>query len=114
VATRRVRLITKVATSFDSGFTARVYHPPTDPVNALLSLDYTLLYNNVLTAAVVVGLDPYMCFFHRPRQGHAALASDLMEHRAAVVDPIVLTALNKRMVARQEVRQDSSGGLRLL
>jgi hypothetical protein len=82
----------------------------TDPVNALLSLGYTLLYNNVLTATSVAGLDPYMGYFHRPRQGHAALASDLMEEHRAVV---VLTALNKRMVIRQDFRPEANGGLRL-
>jgi CRISPR-associated protein Cas1 len=104
----------RAALKDDWGFTARVYHPPTDPVNALLSLGYTLLYNNVMTAAGVAGLDPYMGYFHRPRQGHAALASDLMEeHRSVVVDPLVLTALNKRMVVRGDFRQEANAGLRL-
>jgi CRISP-associated protein Cas1 len=32
----------RAALKEDWNFTARVYHPPTDPVNALLSLGYTL------------------------------------------------------------------------
>jgi CRISPR-associated protein Cas1 len=104
----------RAALKEDWGFTARIYHPPTDPVNVLLSLGYTLLYNNVLAAASVVGFDPYMGYFHRPRQGHAALASDLMEeHRSVVVDPLVLTALNKRMLVKQDFRQEPTAGVRL-
>ena len=95
-------------------FTARSYHPPTDPVNSLLSLGYTLLYNNVLTAASVAGLDPYLGIYHRPRPGHAALASDLMEEqRALVVDTLVLTALNKRIIGKHDFRQEATSGIRL-
>ena len=96
------------------GFNTRSYHPPSDPVNVLLSLGYTLLYNNVHAAVNVVGLDPYMGYFHRPRHGHAALVSDLMEeYRSVIVDPIVLTALNKRIVSEADFQTESSGRLAL-
>ena len=61
----------------DWDFPAREYHPPTTEVNAMLSLGYSLLYNNLFGAVNVVGLDPYMSYFHRSRHGHAALVSDL-------------------------------------
>ena len=81
------------------GFEKRRHHPPGDPVNALLSLGYTLLYNDMYAALNTTGLDPYLGYFHRPRYGHAALASDLMEeHRSVVVDRLVLTALNRRVI----------------
>jgi CRISP-associated protein Cas1 len=35
----------RVLLKYDLGFRTRVHHPPTDPVNVLLSLGYTLLYN---------------------------------------------------------------------
>lgn len=83
----------------DWGFETRAYHPPKDPVNGLLSLGYTLLYNDVYGAVNVVGLDPYMGFYHQPRHGHACLASDLMEeHRCVLVDRLVLTALNLQTI----------------
>lgn len=96
----------------DWGFRTRNYHPPTDPVNVLLSLGYTLLYNNVHAAVNVVGLDPYMGYFHRPRHGHAALVSDLMEeYRAVIVDPLILTALNKRILTEKDFQRDASSRL---
>jgi CRISP-associated protein Cas1 len=93
----------RAALKGDWKFEARQYRPPADPVNALLSFGYTLLHNDVFAGINVVGLDPYAGTFHRPRQGHAALASDLMEeHRAIVVDRLVLTALNKRIVVETD------------
>jgi CRISPR-associated protein Cas1 len=98
----------------DWGFDARNYHPPTDPVNALLSLGYTLLYKDMHAAISIVGLDPYQGCFHKPRHGHAALASDLIEeHRAALVDRLALTTLNKRIILQQDFQQDAEGRFRL-
>lgn len=102
----------RAALKSDWGFQTRSYHPPADPVNVLLSLGYTLLYNNVHAAVNIVGLDPYMGYFHRPRHGHAALVSDLMEeYRAVIVDPMILTALNKRILTEKDFQRDASGRL---
>jgi CRISP-associated protein Cas1 len=93
----------RAALKNDWKFEARQYRPPADPVNALLSFGYTLLHNDVFAGINIVGLDPYAGTFHRPRQGHATLASDLMEeHRAIVVDRLVLTTLNKRIVVETD------------
>ena len=42
----------------DFGFNRRVRRPPTDPVNAVLSLLYTFLFNRVYAAIRQVNLDP--------------------------------------------------------
>ncbi len=95
------------------GFQRRQAHPPPDPVNALLSLGYTLLYNHLYAAVNLVGLDPYQGFLHELRRGHAALASDLVEEwRATIVDSVVLTVLNRREI-QQEDFQATPQGLRL-
>ena len=49
----------------DWGFTTRQFRPPPDPINAMLSLGYTLLHNHVYTFINVVGFDPY-CFTTNP------------------------------------------------
>jgi len=90
----------------DLGFHSRVHHPPTDPVNALLSLGYSLLYNQTFAAINVVGLDPYLGFFHQTRHGHATLASDLMEEwRTVLVDPLVLSMLNRGELKAADFRR---------
>lgn len=95
------------------GFRRRQAHPPSDPVNALLSLGYTLLYSHLYASINVVGLDPYQGFMHQIKHGHAALASDLVEEwRAIIVDSVVLTVLNRREIQSEDF-QRTPQGLRL-
>lgn len=85
------------------GFQGRNRRPPRDPVNALLSLGYTLLYNTCYATINTVGLDPYLGFFHETRRGHAALASDLMEEwRPLIVDSLVLSLVNHRELGPEQ------------
>lgn len=76
-------------------FEQRNRRPPRDPVNALLSLAYSVLAKDWTVALLAVGLDPYLGLFHRPRFGRASLALDLMEEfRPLVGDSVVLQLLN--------------------
>ncbi|MFM8419571.1 MAG: CRISPR-associated endonuclease Cas1 [Verrucomicrobiota bacterium] len=80
-------------------FHARHRRPPTDPVNAMLSLAYSVLSKDCTIAAAAVGFDPYVGFYHQPRFGRPAMALDLMEEfRPLVAESVVLTAVNNRMV----------------
>lgn len=73
--------------------------PPTDAVNCLLSFCYSLLTKEMLSACLVVGFDPYLGLFHRPRFGRPALALDLAEEfRPLLADSTVLTLLNNREI----------------
>lgn len=105
----------RAALKGDWKFETRQYHPPPDETNSLLSLGYTLLHNDVFAAINIVGLDQFMGFLHQPRLGHAALASDLMEeHRCVVVDRLVLTILNKRIIAETDFVLTPQQGFRLV
>jgi CRISPR-associated protein Cas1 len=80
-------------------FTRRNRRPPRDPVNALLSLGYSLLARDLTIVCHAVGFDPFIGFYHQPRFGRPALSLDLMEgFRPLIVDSAVLTAINTRMV----------------
>lgn len=80
-------------------FTGRNRRPPRDPVNALLSLAYSLLTKELTLATSAVGLDPQLGFYHRPRFGRPALALDLMEEfRPIVADSVVISAINNGVV----------------
>ncbi|MCP5550138.1 MAG: CRISPR-associated endonuclease Cas1 [Akkermansiaceae bacterium] len=84
---------------FDFQFEKRNRRPPRDPVNALLSLSYSLLAKDCSVAASAVGMDPYVGFFHQPRHGRPALALDVMEEfRPIVADSAVLQAVNNRVL----------------
>lgn len=84
-------------------FTGRNRRPPRDPVNALLSLGYSLLVRDLTIVCHAIGFDPFIGFYHQPRFGRPALALDLMEgFRPLVVDSAVLSAINTRMVTADD------------
>jgi len=84
-------------------FTSRNRRPPRDPVNALLSLAYSVLAKDLAIVCRAVGFDPYLGFYHQPRFGRASLALDLMEpFRPLVADSAVLSAINTRMVTERD------------
>jgi len=81
-------------------FKKRVRRPPTDPVNALLSLGYTLLFNTVMAAVSLVGFDPYLGCLHTVEYGRPSLALDLMEEwRPIIVDTLVLSVFNLKALS---------------
>jgi CRISPR-associated protein Cas1 len=83
--------------SFD--FTHRNRRPPRDPVNALLSLAYSVLAKDMTIVCHSVGFDAFLGFYHQPRFGRAALPLDLMEpFRPLIADSAVLSAINTKMV----------------
>jgi CRISPR-associated protein Cas1 len=91
----------KSAISFD--FQGRNRRPPRDPINALLSLAYSMLSKDFTIACYAVGFDPMLGFYHQPRFGRPALALDLMEpFRPLVAESAVLQAVNTRMVTARD------------
>ena len=94
----------------DLGFTGRAHRPPKDPVNALLSLGYTLLHNELYALVTAVGFDPYMGFYHEIKHGHPALASDLLEEwRPVIVDLLVLGLVNREEITPGHFRRTRTG-----
>lgn len=84
-------------------FTRRNRRPPRDPVNALLSLGYSLLVRDLTVVCHEIGLDPFIGFYHQPRFGRPALPLDLMEgFRPLLVDSTVLFAINTEMVTADD------------
>jgi CRISP-associated protein Cas1 len=84
---------------FHFDFQGRNRRPPLDPVNALLSLAYSVLAKDLTIVCQAVGFDPFIGYFHQPRYGRAPLALDLMEpFRPLIADSAVLTAINTRMI----------------
>ncbi len=83
----------------DLGFHGRVRRPPKDPVNALLSFGYTLLFNRVVSAIEQAGLDPMRSNLHGLEDRRPSLALDLMEEfRTLIVDSVVVGLINRMEV----------------
>lgn len=83
-------------------FAGRNRRPPQDPVNAALSLGYTLLFGEAANACHMAGLDPCVGFFHEPAHNRESLAADLIEPTRAKVDEWVW-----RLFAERTLRADA-------
>jgi CRISP-associated protein Cas1 len=89
--------------TFNFNFSNRNRRPPTDPVNAMLSLAYSMLSKDCTLAALAVGFDPYLGFYHQPRFGRPALGLDLMEEfRPLIAESTVLSCINNRIVTDKD------------
>lgn len=71
-------------------FAGRNRRPPLDPVNAVLSLGYTLMGSEVRQAVVSQGLDPALGFLHQDYPGRESLVLDVTEIFRAGVDDFML------------------------
>jgi CRISPR-associated protein Cas1 len=71
-------------------FAGRNRRPPRDPVNAMLSLGYTLLHAEAVLALYGAGLDPFVGFFHALDYGRESLACDVVEPLRVEVEQHVL------------------------
>ena len=92
-------------------FTGRHRRPAPDPVNALLSLGYTMVYNEIGSLLDGLGFDPYLGFYHQPHYGHATMASDLLEEfRTPLVDRLTLNLINNRVLNQEDFYLHAASG----
>ncbi len=92
-------------------FKSRKRHPSPDPINALLSLGYTLVLNEISSLVEGIGLDPYLGFYHQIEYGRQSLALDMIEEfRQPVVDRLTLTLTNKKILSEDDFLLDEASG----
>lgn len=95
------------------GFSGRNRRPPKDPVNALLSLSYTLLAGEVKRRIQLRGLDPCLGFLHSPYPGRDSLVLDIMEPLRPGVDAFVLGLLDG-MMSPGDFKNSAKEGCRIV
>jgi len=93
-------------------FTGRNRRPPRDPVNALLSLSYTLGLSEVRREILRAGLDPAFGFLHALQSGRDSLALDLLEPLRPKIDRFVLDIIRDQLTLR-DFSTNSQDGCRL-
>ncbi|MGZ8094747.1 MAG: CRISPR-associated endonuclease Cas1 [Methylosarcina sp.] len=88
------------------GFTKRVKRPPTDPVNACLSLGYTLLHFEAVNVCLLTGLEPLLGFYHEPAFGRESMACDLIEPVRSRLDDLVWRLFRERRLGNDHFAMD--------
>ena len=91
------------------GFELRHYRPPTDPVNALLSLSYTFAYFITLPLVVVAGYDPYISFLHSKRGTHSAFCSDVIEPARPLITSLLIDPIRRKVFTEKDFIKDRNG-----
>ena len=89
-----------------ANFTGRNRKPPKDPVNACLSLGYTLLHFDAVHAAHRAGLDPLLGLYHRPAFGRESLACDLVEPARPLLDDWIAELFRTRELRVEHFSSD--------
>ncbi len=96
----------------DLTFSRRTRRPPLDPVNALLSLGYTLITSEATGALAALGLDPYIGFLHEIEYGRPSLALDLIEEfRQPIIDRFILSIANRSIFFPEDFEARTGGGV---
>ena len=86
--------------------------PAPDPINACLSMGYSMLTHECVAALRLASLEPAIGAFHSSRPGRPALALDLMEpFRPLIADSLALTAFNRGELTEGHFHQTAAGCL---
>lgn len=95
-------------------FSKREYYPPPDPVNALLSFGYMLLFNELSGLLEASGFDVFLGFLHSTKYGRASLATDMMEEfRSPIADRLVIYLINQGAVKLSHFTPKEKKGIRM-
>lgn len=92
-------------------FLGRRKRPPPDPVNACLSLAYTILHFEAVNCVHEVGLDPMLGLYHEPSYGRESLASDAIEPFRAHIDTWVWEMFRERRLSADHFSRDGEAVL---
>lgn len=93
------------------GFQGRNRRPPADPVNALLSLTYTLLNSRLNAVLHGLGFDTGLGFLHENVQGRPGLVLDMLEMYRACADEQVLNWITGNTLRMEHFSQEKTACL---
>ncbi|MFU8861972.1 MAG: type I-B CRISPR-associated endonuclease Cas1b [Cyclonatronaceae bacterium] len=90
----------------------RVYDPPNNPVNALISYMNSMLYAAIISELYRTQLNPLVGYLHQPGRQRFPLAWDLAEiFRPFVVEGLILTLINKKQITATDFEESMNGCL---
>jgi len=93
------------------GFTGRNRRPPKDPVNACLSLTFTLVHHRIAQQLYANGLDPMLGFLHEAKYSRDSLASDCIEIWRPDIEAWVWRLFKQQYLTSEHFSQSNEGCL---
>jgi len=91
----------------DFSFKIREKHPPTTPLNALISFGNSLLYAVILKEIYNTHLDPRVAFLHESKYRAFSLHLDVAEiFKPILVDRLIFKLTNKKIVTIKDFQRE--------
>ncbi|MGK9475599.1 type I-B CRISPR-associated endonuclease Cas1b [Melioribacter sp. OK-6-Me] len=88
-------------------FTKREKHPPTNPINALISFGNALVYTVVLGEIYRTQLNPLISYLHESGERRFSLALDIAEvFKPLLADRIIFSLLNKNQIQEKHFSKE--------
>lgn len=88
-------------------FGKREKHPPTNPVNALISFGNSLVYTSVLSEIYKTQLNPLVSFLHEPGERRFSLSLDIAEiFKPLLSDRVIFSLLNKKQIQKRHFKEE--------
>ena len=87
----------------------RSKRPPLDPINALLSFVYTIMYNTITSRLYFRGFDPSISYLHTPFRSHYALSSDILEMLRADINLFVAKLFTQKHLTPADFSKNNNG-----
>ncbi len=88
-------------------FVKRIKHPPSNPINALISFGNSLVYTAVLAEIYKTQLNPLVSFLHEPGERRFSLALDISEiFKPLLADRVIFSLLNKNQIQEKHFDKD--------
>lgn len=94
----------------DIKFTKREFHPPTTPMNALISFANALVYSSVANEIYRTKLSPLVSFLHEPSDNRLSLVFDIAEvFKPLLGDRLIFKMLNQNSITLENFEYRDAG-----
>lgn len=88
-------------------FEKRRKHPPSNPINALISFGNSLVYTSVLSEIFKTQLNPLISFLHEPGERRFSLSLDIAEiFKPLLSDRIIFSLMNKNQIQEKHFSKE--------
>lgn len=88
-------------------FEKRQKHPPTNPINAMISFTNSLVYTSVLSEIYKTQLNPLISYLHEPGERRFSLSLDIAEiFKPLLADRLIFSVMNKNQIQEKHFSKE--------